>query len=261
MTRIELFSKEIELISNEKFKKFLIAIIDGADDYFFSVAASTTGKYHPEHSLGVGGLLRHTKQVFDFASLICELKQFKYSTDEKELIKIAAIAHDIKKLGDGKSGYTVTTHPQLASKYMSELNETHKLLSSDELKFLCDAIETHMGQWGDRLPDSESEKILHIADYLASRKEIEYTFSSDDLKNTKLGKFDKSTPKISDVSRDKSDSTITENTNIEDSEYVFMFGKYSGTKISEIPRSYLEWCSQNLTNQIVVSEIQKFLAK
>ena len=34
---------------------------------FWTMPASTSGKYHPAHSLGQGGLIRHTRAVVLFA--------------------------------------------------------------------------------------------------------------------------------------------------------------------------------------------------
>ena len=58
-----LFKNELDSIKSEKRRSFAEYLIENADDYFFTVAASTSGKYHPKFDLGNGGLVRHTRFV------------------------------------------------------------------------------------------------------------------------------------------------------------------------------------------------------
>ena len=57
----ETFNKEYTYIKNKKYRDNLKIMVNLIPDYFFSVPASSTGKYHPSFSLGEGGLVRHTK--------------------------------------------------------------------------------------------------------------------------------------------------------------------------------------------------------
>ena len=61
--KTDAFKKEISYIKSDKYKKCAEELIELLPDYFFEVAASSTGKYHPSFSLGDGGLLRHTKAL------------------------------------------------------------------------------------------------------------------------------------------------------------------------------------------------------
>ena len=60
MNKIEIFKNEINKISDERLRKNLEIIIDNLPDYFFSIPASSTGKYHPSFTLGESGLVRHS---------------------------------------------------------------------------------------------------------------------------------------------------------------------------------------------------------
>ena len=51
----ELFKKELAYIKDEKIRNSLILILEELPDYWFSVPASSTGKYHPKYALGEGG--------------------------------------------------------------------------------------------------------------------------------------------------------------------------------------------------------------
>lgn len=61
MEKQETFKKELSLIKNENIRNFVKEFLNTVPDYFFTVAASSTGKYHPNYALGEGGLVRHTK--------------------------------------------------------------------------------------------------------------------------------------------------------------------------------------------------------
>ena len=54
------FKKEIETINYNSLKVFATWCLNQLPDYFYEVAASSTGKYHPSYALGDGGLVRHT---------------------------------------------------------------------------------------------------------------------------------------------------------------------------------------------------------
>ena len=70
--------KEIEYINNERYKKSIKTLISLLPDYFFEVAASSTGKYHPSFALKDGGLVRHTKVAVRIAKgkLFSKYKMF-----------------------------------------------------------------------------------------------------------------------------------------------------------------------------------------
>ena len=67
MMKIDYFKTEIGYIKNLEYVEDFKILIGLLPDYFFRVAASSTGKYHPAFSLGEGGLLRHTKAAVRIA--------------------------------------------------------------------------------------------------------------------------------------------------------------------------------------------------
>ena len=66
-SKIDCFKTEINYIKTLDLVDDFKILIDLIPDYFFEVAASSTGKYHPKFSLGDGGLLRHTKAAVRIA--------------------------------------------------------------------------------------------------------------------------------------------------------------------------------------------------
>lgn len=173
--KVKFFVNELGDIADPKIREFATKMIEGADDYFFIVPASSSGKYHPTFDLGDGGLVRHTRCVAYYAGCIAE--SFMFSQRDKDIIILAGLAHDIKKQGNGEGRHTVTEHPILAADYvLSIAKEMPDVFTSEELSKLTQAIRSHMGKWGTKdglpAPESEFDKCLQAADYIASRKEI-----------------------------------------------------------------------------------------
>ena len=61
------FNKELSYIKNSEILIMTEKAINHLPEYFFSVASSSSGKYHPSFSLGEGGLYRHTKFAVEIA--------------------------------------------------------------------------------------------------------------------------------------------------------------------------------------------------
>ena len=72
--RVALFERELSYIKDENIKEFAKRIIEDADEYFFTVPASSSGKYHPDFARGEGGLVRHTKAVVFFTAEFCHIR-------------------------------------------------------------------------------------------------------------------------------------------------------------------------------------------
>ena len=225
--RLKLFVNELDDITEENLRTFAEELISNADEYFFTVAASTSGKYHPQFDLGEGGLVRHTRCVVFFAE--CEAISRMFTDHEKNLMIVAAIAHDIKKLGDGKGKHTVDDHLRFAAEYINDTNKRTELLSADDENILANMVLSHMGKWGHEkiadlpLPKTELEKALQAADYIASRKEL-------------LGFDFRPTEKV-DIKIEP----------VKPCDFVVGFGKHSGKTIKQIYEegkkgdTYLHW--------------------
>ena len=55
----EYFLKEISLVRTDNIRQFLEYCIVNLPDYFFHVAASSSGKYHPEYALVLNSIIKH----------------------------------------------------------------------------------------------------------------------------------------------------------------------------------------------------------
>lgn len=185
------FNKELSYVKNPRIKNSLKTMISKLPDYFFEVPASSTGKYHPEFSLGNGGLYRHTKAAVRMAiELFNDPSLNNFTSDEKDLIIMALTLHDGLKSGLNKSEYTLFEHPILMSNYIKE-NKEDLELTDDELDLVCRCIATHMGPWTKNYKDEEVleppkdkyQRFVHMCDYLASRKFLDIKFDNNEIIN------------------------------------------------------------------------------
>lgn len=190
MDKIALLQREINYIKNDRYKENLKILINLLPDYFFEVAASSTGKYHPEFSLGEGGLLRHTKLVarIGFELYKDESITNVFNDSEKDLMMIGMILHDGLKHGLEKSEYVIFEHPIVMANFIRE-NSNLLTLNEKEIEFVASVIETHMGPWitdykGNEVlekPHNKYQKFVHMCDYLASRKFLNVNFLNNEI--------------------------------------------------------------------------------
>lgn len=186
--KTKIFDQEINYINNPRYKENIKTLINLLPDYFFSVPASSTGKYHPNFALGDGGLVRHTKVAVRIAKEMFNDESISgaYTNNEKDLMIMALMLHDGLKSGLKKSEYTNFDHPILVSNYIKE-NKDKLTLKENEIKFLCSVIESHMGPWNTNnysnvilpKPSTSHQRFVHMCDYLASRKFLDVKFDKD----------------------------------------------------------------------------------
>lgn len=172
----DIFAKELGAIRNIKLRQAIAKFLnEKVPTYFYEVAASSTGKYHPWYSLGYGGLVRHTKAAVLIAVDLLSLEQNKHLPADE--IIAALILHDTFKHGVPDTGHTEFMHPCIASYYLGVFSVDNDV---PELEIVANLIESHMGQWNTckysrevlPKPETEAQKFVHMCDYLASRKYI-----------------------------------------------------------------------------------------
>jgi 23S rRNA maturation-related 3'-5' exoribonuclease YhaM len=190
MNKVDVFKKELSYIKNEKYVECAKNMIELLPDYFFTIPASSTGKYHPEFAQGDGGLVRHTKVAVRMAYELSSNNSIGHSfkNDEKDLMMIALIMHDGAKSGIPKGKYTCVDHPLIISKLIRD-NKSSIGLSDEEIDFVCSVIESHMGEWNTDfngnevlpLPKNKYQRFVHMCDFLASKKFINVKFSDNEI--------------------------------------------------------------------------------
>ncbi len=182
------FLTEVNYIKNDRIRENALRLIEKIPSYFYTEAASSTGKYHPEFSNGVGGLLRHTKVAVKIAETLLRNDSigYKFTSDEKDLILLAIIMHDSVKRGINEERYTRFDHPILAGELV-ENSRSELTLTDEEVDLLVRMIKTHMGQWiTDRSgkevlekPKTKYERFVHMCDYLSAQKFLNVKFDTN----------------------------------------------------------------------------------
>lgn len=209
MKTSELYQKEIAFLRNKTLQQIISEVMNMAPKCIQTIPASSTGKYHPNISLGEGGLVRHTKSAVGIARSLTKSNLFKdlvFSTNlgiettktENELLPIledvviaALIIHDSMKPDNTPKHYTVFEHPLLAAKLFKEI--ATKYISNENIEYMkivipliYHCVASHMGKWNKNprnfnslvLPEPKNgcEQIVHLCDFIVSRRYFGYDF-------------------------------------------------------------------------------------
>ena len=178
-----MFLAEVDKIENAKLKKAAKALVKDMPDYFWEKPASSSGKYHPTCDLGEGGTVRHSILVSRVAvDLVVSEMFIRETAINTDMARFAGLFHDCMKYGNPEANleHTVFEHPRFAADFVRE-HLTVAKVDDVQVNMICDAIYTHMGKWCvDKYgksaalskPRTHFEKLIHIADYMASRKYI-----------------------------------------------------------------------------------------
>ncbi|WP_346961407.1 DUF3820 family protein [Clostridium sp.] len=234
----------LDTFENEDIKTFAIEILNNMPTYIWEVGASSTGKYHPSYTIGHYGLMKHQVAVVRFVNFFFELEQYKerYDPRKRDLIRLAALSHDGRKSGSQedyeKSKYTKFEHPILIAKAILSYKDKG-FLPEEELKFIAGIQTKHMGSWNtDKksklvlpTPNDEPSELLHLADYLASRKCLNISFDDYEIP-------------VQEIDLD---------------EYKMPFGKYKDKLLKDVPRDYIEWLSGQELKEPLNTAVKKIL--
>ncbi|HAK43936.1 MAG TPA: hypothetical protein DCM59_16115 [Clostridium sp.] len=191
------FESELHNIKYQPLEIFAEWCLNQLPDYFYEVAASSTGKYHPGYALGEGGLVRHTRAALGIAEELFKNNTIQNFDDlEKDIIRVSLLLHDGVKHGVNSSAHTVASHPLEVVKYLEDRyfevpeeslpDEVIEIMEVDIWYQITKCIKSHMGQWntdyksGEEIlpkPETDIQRFVHLCDYLASRKMLEVNFS------------------------------------------------------------------------------------
>ena len=140
-------------------------------------------------ALGEGGLVRHTKAAMRILEEMFRDEVFGvYDSYTKDLIRMALILHDGFKHGITDSNHTVFEHPVLMSDFILKRNDS-LLISYADVRFVSSLVLSHMGPWNkDKngkevmpVPKTQAEMLVHLCDYMASRKFLEIPFEGNEI--------------------------------------------------------------------------------
>lgn len=185
MKNSEIFNQELAYIADTDLRNFVANVLNKLPNYFRHIGASTSGKYHPAYTLGEGGLIRHTKAAVGIAKDLIRAElpfaNIVYDID-KDIVYASLILHDGLKCGMWEDK-TAFDHPLLISQFIREQSKQLKF-DNGYINGICECIESHMGIWNMHAdyklelprPITGLQQFVHLCDYIASRKNIEYKF-------------------------------------------------------------------------------------
>ncbi len=169
MTRLkgmDRLKEELGLIENVDLREFTHCGLLRAPTYWWTIESSKD--HHCKDERKKGGRVLHAKRCAKIAYCMAEalyLDKFEYN-----LLISASLLHDMCVRGGEDECHTdkaLYEHPLLVrvKLYGLILDYRHHHWMAP----LLGLIETHMGRWGPRSPESELEKLFHMADLVASR--------------------------------------------------------------------------------------------
>lgn len=186
MKKSEHFTRELNLIVDEELRMVTKAYLDECvPTYFWEDGASSSGKYHPQFSQGQGGLVRHTKAVVMFAEELLKMSTYAYMKEAYKDYAIAAcIVHDTAKYG--MTEFSKAEYKNHARNAAIAFNNFAKECDYNVSEILLNAIVAHMGQWSTEKEDrpfTNVDRLVHMADYIASRSFIDIPGIVDEWNN------------------------------------------------------------------------------
>ena len=182
------FSPELAWIKNDSIREFARFCLERIPPYFYEVPSSSTGKYHSAWSNGPGGLVRHTKATAYVAKELA--RAYDLTEQETDAAITACLLHDCVKYGVAGGKHTTSYHDYEGAKFVHGLRNLYGQ-EVPMLSEICAGIAWHFGTFTKRsnghtvkkFPEeySKIEHLVHIADMVASRKDINFNFITDSL--------------------------------------------------------------------------------
>lgn len=170
------------------------------------------------------------------------LEYVKEKTNERQrdCLRCTPIFHDAIKCGLNGSQYTVHEHPMLAGEWVRNTIVEHDV-DADTKAYIARLCESHSGEWASTKrsktvlpkPENDEQFFVHMCDYLASRSNLDMTYSDEVI--SALGDISIPKEELPDIST-----------------YTITFGKYSGKtlpQIKEIDPSYISWAKENMNRE------------
>lgn len=246
-------------------KDYFIDMSEFIPDYFYTIPASTSGKYHSAQQCGICGELIHTFMIQACWDMLLELDSIKEDiapdAHTRDLIRCFPFLHDSVKCGKERGRYTVPEHPKLAATLIHESHPNHDI-SPEDKQFLAGMVATHSGQWNTNrkkevilpVPRTLTEKLGHYTDMFCSRAYFLYQIPDEQM------------AVINEIANSIGEKTVSipgnKPTNL--GETVMPFGKFRGMKILDILKAtdgkrYLEWIVRDLGDKPSLQEAASYV--
>ena len=207
----DFFEEQILFINNRSLRQIVRETLNDSPECIVHIGASSSGKYHPSYSLGEGGLMRHVKAAVNMAHSLIQTQFFDYMCKDTDMsglnicytkiremladaVYAALILHDCEKPDETPQHRTRFDHPLRAAESFAKHAEDYlsRNVSDDNKKYLeavvpivKSCIASHMGEFNTSfrhesealpIPRSGLEWLVHLTDYLGSRKYLIFDF-------------------------------------------------------------------------------------
>ncbi|MCK5318773.1 MAG: HD domain-containing protein [Anaerolineales bacterium] len=152
-----LYSK-IQLIQSKEIQEFVKVSLDNAPAYFWTLKASTSGKYHHGETL-----VEHILYALEYGQAHIRMLQWYWDEETKDLFFAALFLHDLYRCGiEGRESMdedgflrTDNLHPVYAASELSRLEMPSKTKVDDPFfayrfswfKKFQKAVASHLGPW------------------------------------------------------------------------------------------------------------------
>lgn len=170
----------VKMVVDENIRGFLREAFKLAPVYFWEIPASSSEKYHPEWAIKKRGLFWHTTFAMYLASELSVT--FGLKPLEKDIAIAACGLHDTIKYGFDYDLRYYEMHSYLPRTiYSNKTKDLSEIVGKNIFNTIMSAIESHMGtihdgSWNSvgKKPTNSIEFVVHLADYVASRKQIKF---------------------------------------------------------------------------------------
>ena len=246
MDKVKVFEGLLNKFETDEIRDYCADMIKEIPDYIFTIPSSTSFKYHNKTQCQQHGQIFHILMFAEVMNYVLGLEYVKEKTNERQrdCLRCTPIFHDAIKCGLNGSQYTVHEHPMLAGEWVRNTSVEHDV-DADTKAYIARLCESHSGEWTSTKrsktvlpkPENDEQFFVHMCDYLASRSNLDMTYSDDVLaiiNNVEIPKQE-----LPDINT-----------------YVLNFGKHSGEKLVDVAQSdpsYISWAKENMNKEPIKS--------
>lgn len=142
----------INMIKNAEIRSFTSIMCENAPEYFWTLSASTSGRFH-----GNGSLVDHVVSCCQIMTkFVFEQMGNMWNDDDRDVALSAMITHDLYRCGyEGResryeSGELMTSphHPEAAGEKILETINSMNPQNKHNMFRIFDAVVHHLGRWG-----------------------------------------------------------------------------------------------------------------
>ena len=246
MDKVKVFKGLLNKFETDEIRDYCADMIKKIPDYIFTIPSSTSFKYHNKTQCQLHGQIFHVLMFAEVMNYVLGLEYVKEKTNERQrdCLRCTPIFHDAIKCGLNGSQYTVHEHPMLAGEWVRNTSVEHDV-DADTKAYIARLCESHSGEWTSTKrsktvlpkPENDEQFFVHMCDYLASRSNLDMTYSDDVL--AVLNNVEIPKQELPDINT-----------------YVLNFGKHSGEKLVDVAQSdpsYISWAKENMNKEPIKS--------